>query len=116
MDETVTVHVEVPVPVTAIVPVAVPVAFNVMLFVANVTPATPLAYVPGSAYVTVYVTGPPCVKVAEGAPTVTVGGVLSHVQLAVFDVTFPFAAASWIVFAAIEHENGPSVEGVSVKL
>src|SRR5881396_3778908 len=70
MLESVTVRV-VPVPVTAINAVAVPVVFSVILPTTSV-----LALKFESAYVTVYVTGPERVVVADGAPIDTVGGVL----------------------------------------
>src|SRR5947207_6956071 len=87
MLESVTVR-GVPLPVTAIDAVAVPVVFSVISPTASVLE---LKFV--SAYVTVYETGPDAVAVAEGAPIDTVGGVLSTVNVAplvgVAVTTFP---------------------------
>src|SRR5213083_3709749 len=67
----------VPVPDTPIDAVAVPVVFSVI----SPTPSV-LALKFGSAYVTVYVTGPELAAVADGAPMDTVGAVLSTVNVA----------------------------------
>src|SRR5205814_6226603 len=75
MLDSVTVRV-LPVPVTPIDAVAVPVVFSVIL----PTPSV-LALKFASAYVTVYVTGPALVVVADGAPIDTVGAVLSTVKV-----------------------------------
>src|SRR5437762_3360744 len=87
MLESVTVR-DVPVPVTAIDAVAVPVVFSVI----SATPSV-LALKFGSAYVTVYVTGPALVVATDGAPMETVGAVLSTVNVAplvgVAVTTFP---------------------------
>src|SRR5438552_1661143 len=88
MLESVTVRV-VPVPVTPIEAVAVPVAFTVMLPAESV-----LALKFASAYVTVYVTDPEVTMVADGGPMETVGGVLSTVKVA------PLVGAAVITFAA----------------
>src|SRR5204863_3375212 len=88
MLESVTVR-DVPVPVTAIDAVAVPVVFSVI----SPTPSV-LALKFESAYVTVYVTGPELAAAADGAPIDSVGGVLSTVNVA------PLVGAAVITFPA----------------
>src|SRR6266513_1116476 len=88
MLESVTVRV-VPLPVTAIDAVTVPVVFSVISPTASVLE---LKFV--SAYVTVYVTGPELAAVADGAPMDTVGAVLSTVNVA------PLVGAAVITFPA----------------
>src|SRR5213592_1562151 len=88
MLESVTVR-GVPLPVTAIDAVAVPVVFSVISPTASVLE---LKFV--SAYVTVYVTGPELAAVADGAPMDTVGAVLSTVNVA------PLVGAEVITFPA----------------
>src|SRR5213595_768956 len=86
--ESVTVRV-VPLPVTAIDAVAVPVVFSVISPTAIVLE---LKFV--SAYVTVYETGPELAAVADGAPMDTVGAVLSTVNVA------PLVGAAVMTFPA----------------